>query len=502
MSIETATTLDLAGWQQLAQSACLPTGHFVDGELRQAEHSCGVINPANGREIGAVGLGQVADIDSAVTSAKQAFECGDWALRAPRERMAVLERLAALVEQNAQELALMESLCSGKPVSAVLAVDIPETAKSLRFFAECIDKVESAVTSTAHDVLHYIQREPLGVVGAITPWNYPLLMAAWKVAPALAAGNSVVLKPAEQTPFSSLRLAELFVEAGGPVGVFNVVNGRGAEAGQALALHMAVSKISFTGSTAVGKQIMQASGDSNLKKVALECGGKSPHIFMEDLSDLELAVEYACHGIFANMGEVCSAGSRILVAESIYGEFLEAFVSRAPQLYIAGDPLDPSTTLGPLVTFTHQRKVLGMIEQAQGEGASRLCGGEVPPGFETGAYVQPTIFSDVEPSMSIAREEVFGPVAAVIPFKDEAEAIAIANDSIYGLGAGIWTTDLNCAHRMVRDIQSGTVWVNCYDEGDMTQPFGGFKQSGNAKDKCFESLLSYSQSKSAWLKLS
>jgi gamma-glutamyl-gamma-aminobutyraldehyde dehydrogenase len=326
-------------------------------------------------------------------------------------------------------------------------------------------------------------------------------MATWKIAPALAAGNSEVLKPAEQSPLSALRLAELFCEAGGPPGVLNVVNGMGEVAGKALALHQDVAKLTFTGSTEVGKLILQYAGKSNMKRVALECGGKSPQIFVGDLPDLPRAVRAAVNGIYSNMGEVCNAGSRILVDRSIYPDFVERFTSEGCDAYRAGDPLDPATNLGPLVTTEAQRRVLGYIEAGKREGARLVFGGGVPQGFERGAYVAPTLFTEVDNRMTIAREEIFGPVASVIPFETLEEAVAIANDTIYGLAAGVWTRDLDKAHRMIKEIEAGVIWVNCFDEGDMTQPFGGWKQSGNARDKCFESLLSYTQSKSAWIRL-
>jgi gamma-glutamyl-gamma-aminobutyraldehyde dehydrogenase len=350
-------------------------------------------------------------------------------------------------------------------------------------------------------VVHLVLREPIGVVGAISPWNYPLLMAVWKIAPALAAGNTVVLKPAEQAPMSCLRLAELFAEAGGPPGVLNVVNGMGEIAGKALALHGDVAKITFTGSTDVGKLILQYAGQSNLKQVSLECGGKSPQVFVADLADLDRAVTAAYRGIFSNMGEVCNAGSRLLVDRAIYDRFVQRFVELGRDAYRPGNPLDPATTMGPLVTREAQRRVLGLIEAGQREGARLEFGGGAPDGMERGAYVSPTLFTDVSNDMSIARQEIFGPVAAIIPFAGIDEAVAIANDTIYGLAAGVWTRNVDTAFRLVREIEAGVIWINAFDEGDMTQPFGGFKQSGHARDKCFDSIRSYTQTKSAWFRI-
>ena len=396
----------------------------------------------------------------------------------------------------------MDTLDMGKPISDMATIDLPSVVDTIQFMAECIDKIEGSVTNTEWDVMHCVLREPLGVVAAISPWNYPLLMATWKVAPALAAGNTVVLKPAEQSPLSVLKLAELFIEAGGPPGVFNVVNGLGEVAGQALALHNDVAKVTFTGSTAVGKLMLQYAGQSNMKKVSLECGGKSPQIFMADLEDMDRAVAAAYNGIYANMGEVCNAGSRLLVHESIHDEFIERFVAQGRDAYVPGDPMNPATNMGPLVTAEDQKRVLSMIDKGASEGAKIVFGGCVPQGLEHGAYVSPTLFSGVNNSMSIARDEIFGPVASVMSFRTAEEAIAIANDTIYGLAAGIWTRDLSRAMRLVKEVQAGTIWINSFDEGDMTQPFGGYKQSGHARDKCMESLLSYTQAKSAWFRLS
>lgn len=494
-----------AQWREVSERAKprIETRLFIDGAYCDAAAGGRFenINPATGEVLAEMALGTAQDIDRAVAAALKAYRSGSWSRMAPRDRMEVLFQFADLIEANAESLAVLETLDMGKPIADVIAEDIPSVVTTIRFMAECIDKVEGAVTNTDAGSVHMVLREPLGVVGAITPWNYPMLMAAWKFAPALAAGNSVVLKPAEQSPSNAARLAELFSEAGGPPGVFNVVNGMGEEAGRALALHNDVAKISFTGSTEVGKLIMQYAGQSNMKRVGLECGGKSPQIMMGDLPDLDAAVEAAIDGIFANMGEVCSAGSRLLVERPIYDAFVERFVAEGKEAYRPGDPLDPATNMGPLVDRGAQQRVLSMIETGQKEGARLHFGGDAPDALADGAFVNPTLFSDVRNDMSIARQEIFGPVASVIPFEGADEGLAIANDTLYGLAAGIWTRDINTAFKLIKNIEAGVVWVNAYEDGDMTQPFGGYKQSGHARDKCMDSFKSYTQTKSAWIRL-
>jgi acyl-CoA reductase-like NAD-dependent aldehyde dehydrogenase len=499
------STLTTAEWHGAAGEvlADTPTQLFIGGEFVSASGDAKLesINPANGSVLSLFSAGSAADIDKAVAVARQSFKAGVWARMEPRERMAIMYRWADLIRANGRELAVLETLDMGKPITDVIEVDLPCVADFIQFCGECIDKIEGRVSNTQSEALHFVKREPFGVVAAISPWNYPLLMATWKVAPALAAGNSVVLKPAEQAPLSCLRLAQLFVEAGGPAGVFNVVNGLGEVAGKALALHNDVDKISFTGSTAVGKLMMQYSGQSNMKRVSLETGGKSPQIFLDDLPDLEAAVESAIYGIFSNQGEVCNAGSRLLVEQGIYEDFVALFKEKGALEFNVGDPLDPATSMGPLVTTEAQQRVLGYIDKGKEEGAKLQFGGAVPAGLELGAYVEPTLFSGVNNQMTIAREEIFGPVACILPMENAEEALATANDTPYGLAASVWTSDLGKAHRFIRDLEAGVVWVNTFDESDLTMPFGGFKQSGNSKDSCMESVVSYTQEKAAWLSI-
>ena len=504
MHIDQAKLLTVEDFRRHASALRPETRMFIDGELcdTQSGKRFETVNPATGEVITSVPSGDADDVDRAVRSARRAFRAGVWSGLEPRARMDVLYRFATLIDDHGLELGLLDTLDVGKPIMDMVAGDVPAASLTFRYFAETIDKIEGIVTSTASDVFHYILRQPLGVVGCITPWNYPLLMNAWKVAPALAAGNSVVLKPAQLSPLSSTLLAQLFVEAGGPPGVLNVVHGTGSRVGKALALHMDVGKISFTGSTDVGKLMMVYSGESNLKRVTVETGGKSPQIITTAVPDLDMAVDHAISGIYANKGEMCSAGSRILVQHGIEEAFLERFKARTGELMRIGDPLDPATTMGPLVSHAQQGKVLSYVDVGRQDGATLAMGGGVPKGYEQGAYVEPTLFAGVTNDMRIAREEIFGPVGAVIPFGTLDEAITIANDSIYGLAAGIWTSDLATAHKMARDIEAGVIWVNCYDQGDMTQPWGGFKQSGTGRDKCLETLLTVTQTKSVWMNLS
>jgi gamma-glutamyl-gamma-aminobutyraldehyde dehydrogenase len=505
MKMRQLTALTREDFHSRARALKPETRMLIDGKLVEAKSGkrFETTNPANGEIIASVPLGDLADVDAAVAAARKAFKSGVWARMAPRARMEVMYRLADLIEEHTVELGVLETLDVGKPVRDTVFPegDVAAAALTFRYFGEAIDKIEGAVTSTASDAFHYILRQPLGVVGCIAPWNYPLLISAWKVAPALAVGNSVILKPAQLSPLSATLLAQLFLQAGGPAGAFNVLHGSGSIAGKALALHMDVDKISFTGSTDVGKLMMVYSGQSNLKRVTVETGGKSPQIITAEAPDLERAVQFAVNGIYANKGEMCSAGSRLLVDERICDRFVQLFKAKAKASYAPGDPLDPATTMGPLVGKQQQKSVLEYIDVAMREGAKLELGGRAPAGFENGAYLEPTLFTGVNNNMRIAREEVFGPVAAVLPYRTLEDAVAIANDSIFGLAAGIWTSDVATAHKLARDIDAGVIWINCYDLSDMTQPWGGFKQSGAGRDKCLETLLTVSQTKSVWVNL-
>ncbi|MFV3331872.1 aldehyde dehydrogenase [Pseudomonas sp. NY15437] len=491
-----------AEWEARAKALKIEGRAFIQGEyLASASgETFDCISPVDGRLLAKVASCDAADAERAVQSARATFDSGVWSREAPATRKAVMIRFATLLEEHAEELALLETLDMGKPIGDSLNVDLPGAADSLRWSGEAIDKVYDEVAATSHDQLGLVTREPVGVVAAIVPWNFPLMMAAWKLGPALATGNSVILKPSERSPLTAIRIAQLAIDAGLPAGVLNVLPGYGHTVGKALALHMDVDTAVFTGSTRIAKQLMVYAGESNMKRVWLEAGGKSPNIVFEDAPDLQAAAEAAAAAIAFNQGEVCTAGSRLLVQKSIKAKFLPLVVE-ALKGWKAGHPLDPDTNVGALVDGRQLEQVLGYIQAGQDEGATILTGGKRVLEETGGTYVEPTLFDGVSNAMKIAREEIFGPVLSVIEFEDAEEAIRIANDTPYGLAAAVWTRDISKAHLTARALRAGSVWVNMYDGGDMTAPFGGFKQSGNGRDKSLHAFDKYTELKATWIKL-
>ncbi|MDU4254829.1 aldehyde dehydrogenase [Pseudomonas sp.] len=491
-----------AEWEARAKALKIEGRAFIQGEYLAAAsgETFDCISPVDGRLLAKVASCDAADAERAVQSARATFDSGVWSREAPATRKAVMIRFATLLEEHAEELALLETLDMGKPIGDSLNVDLPGAADSLRWSGEAIDKVYDEVAATSHDQLGLVTREPVGVVAAIVPWNFPLMMATWKLGPALATGNSVILKPSERSPLTAIRIAQLAIEAGIPAGVLNVLPGYGHTVGKALALHMDVDTAVFTGSTRIAKQLMVYAGESNMKRVWLEAGGKSPNIVFEDAPDLQAAAEAAAAAIAFNQGEVCTAGSRLLVQKSIKAKFLPLVVE-ALKGWKAGHPLDPETNVGALVDGRQLEQVLGYIQAGQDEGAKILTGGKRVLEETGGTYVEPTLFDGVSNAMKIAREEIFGPVLSVIEFEDAEEAIRIANDTPYGLAAAVWTRDISKAHLTARALRAGSVWVNMYDGGDMTAPFGGFKQSGNGRDKSLHAFDKYTELKATWIKL-
>ncbi|MBI4867714.1 MAG: aldehyde dehydrogenase family protein [Candidatus Wallbacteria bacterium] len=485
----------------MSNTEILPGQLFIGGQWRDAAagESIDTLNPATGEKLTTLAEAGAADVDSAVAAARQAFESKPWATMAAADRGRLLTKLASLVERDIEKLARLETLDNGKPIFESRYVDMPTIVDIFHYYAGWATKLHGETIPVRGPYLNYTLREPVGVVGAIVPWNFPLLLASWKLGPALAAGNTVVLKPAEQTSLTALELARLTVEAGFPPGVVNVVTGRGHVTGAALASHPGVDKVAFTGSTTTGKAVMRA-GVETLKRVTLELGGKSPNIVLED-ADLENAVKGAYNGIFYGKGEVCAAGSRLFVHKKIKEAFLEKLVERTKKL-LPADPLDPKTRLGALVSAAQMKKVLDYVELGKSEGSRLVTGGSaVTVGNGKGYFVAPTIFDGVANGSRLAQEEIFGPVLATIEFSDTEEAIRAANDNPYGLAAAVWTKDIAKAHSVAHRLRAGTVWINCYNAYDAAAPFGGVKASGFGRDLGMHALESYTQVKDVWVNL-
>jgi len=479
------------------------TQAFIDGKFADAARGKSFVteNPATGKPLAEIAACDQEDVNRAVKAARSAFERGSWSRMHPNDRKKILSQFADLLETHADELALLDCLEAGKPIQDCSTIDIPETVQCIRWHAETIDKLYDHVSTTGPDNLGLILREPIGVVGAVIPWNFPALMAAWKIGPALATGNSVLLKPAELTSLSALRMAELATEADLPQGVFNVLPGLGGTAGQAIGLHMDIDMVAFTGSTEVGRLFLSYAAKSNLKRIILECGGKSPQVVMADAPEIDTVAENALSGAFWNMGENCSCGSRLIVHESLKDRLLRRLIELCKE-WPVGDPLNPETRVGSMIEKAHMEKVLGYIAAGNSEGAQLVLGGHRVLEETGGYFVEPTIFDKVNNDMKIAREEIFGPVLSVIPFSSEEQAISIANNTNYGLAASVYTRDVNAVHRISRALKAGTVSVNCFSEGDMTTPFGGFKESGFfGRDKSIWAHEQYTQLKTIWMRL-
>ena len=495
------TTLD--HWQAAAEALVPRADLLIDGEWSEASDGrrFATHNPATGAVLAEVAEGDAADVDAAAISARTAFESGAWSQRTPRERGEALMALADLIEDHGDELQLLETLDVGKPIRYSRRVDVEQAITSFRWYGEAADKLYDDVAPTGPEALGLITREPVGVVAAVTPWNFPLMISSWKLAPALLAGNSVIHKPAEQSPLTALRIAELALEAGIPPGVLNVVTGFGETAGQALGRHPDIDAVTFTGSTAVGKLFLGYAGASNMKRVSAETGGKTPNIIFADAPDLDFAIGAVGFSIFWNTGEMCIAGSRLLVERPIYDEVVERVAAGAGS-WMPGDPLDPKTKAGPVVDTDQLERVTGYIDRGVEEGARLVTGGNRTLADTGGWFVEPTVFADVSNDMAIARDEIFGPVLGIIPFDGADEAVAIANDTNYGLSAALWTSNLARAHRTAARLHAGTVWVNNFDTSGIVAPFGGYKESGfGGKDKSLLAIDKYTNVKTTWINL-
>ena len=490
-------------YRAIAETMVLPSGAFIDGKATAAlsGESFETVNPATGGRLNDIATCGEPDVDLAVDKARQAFEDGRWSRLHPSARKKTVIQLCKLIRRHRHELAVLESLESGKPIHDIETVDIPEALHCLEWHAETADKIYDQVAPAGDDAVALVVREPIGVVGCVLPWNFPILMLAWKIGPALAAGNSIVAKPAEETSMTALRIAELASEAGLPRGVLNIVTGPGEITGRAIGLHPDIDMVSFTGSTEIGRRFLEYAAKSNLKRVVLECGGKNPCIVMDDAEDLDVVAAHVVQSVFWNMGENCSSNSRLIVHQAVKGKLMERILHRVRE-WRTGDPLDPVNRLGAIVSKAQYERILGYIETGRAEGAALVLGGEAMA-QDGGYFIAPTIFDEVRPQMTIAREEIFGPVLAVISVASADEAVAVANDTPYGLTASLFTANARRAHRMARAIRAGTVTVNCYGEGDITTPFGGYKQSGfGGRDNSIHAHDQYTELKTIWLDVS
>ncbi|MBN3856887.1 aldehyde dehydrogenase [Paraburkholderia sp. Ac-20340] len=492
-----ADLLNAAQYAALAAQLRFPTQAFVDGAFRPSKSGATfeTTNPANGEVLAQISACNAADVDDAVASARAAYQDGRWRNLPPSRRKSILLKFADLLETHAHELATMESLDSGKPIRECQNTDVPETIHTIRWHAELIDKIYDSTAPVGSNALSMVVREPIGVVGLVLPWNFPLLMLAWKIGPSLAAGCSIVVKPAKETTLTALRVAELAHEAGVPAGVFNVLPGGGQEVGEPLGLHMDVDMVSFTGSTATGRRFLHYAAESNLKRIVLECGGKNPAVVLKDADDLDAVAQHVVNGAFWNMGENCSASSRLIVHADIKDALLERIGVQMRE-WKMGDPLDPEHRIGAMVSKSHFEKVRAYLEQAQTEQLRVAFGGDT----QRGIFVEPTVVDGVSAASRLFQEEIFGPVLAVTTFKDIDEAIELANDSVYGLAASVYTSNLNHAIRLSREIRAGVVTVNCFGEGDITTPFGGYKESGfGGRDKSIWAHDQYTEIKTIWI---
>ena len=495
-------------YQALAAQMSFPTTAYIDGKAQAPAHAdtFASTNPATGEHLADIAIADQTQVDFAVAKAREAFEDGRWAKQHPTQRKQVLITLAKLLKRNARELAVLESLESGKPIGEIETVDIPEAIHCLIWHAELIDKIYDQVAPTGDDAIAMVVREPIGVVACVLPWNFPILMMAWKIAPALAAGNSVIIKPAEETSMTALLIGELAGRALLPRGVLNVLPGPGEITGQAIGLHADIDMVSFTGSTEVGKLFLQYAGQSNLKRVVLECGGKNPCVVLEDADNIDVVAQHVCNAVMWNMGENCSSNSRLIVHKNIQAKLISAIEHRLRE-WQTGAPLNPHNQLGAIVSKAQYQRVLKYIEIGKQEGATLLLGGDAieqpQDADQPGLYIQPTVFVDVKPNMTIAKEEIFGPVLSVISVASVEEAVQVANDTIYGLAASVFTANLKQAHRVAKAIRAGTVTVNTFGEGDIATPFGGYKQSGfGGRDNSIHAHDQYTELKTIWIDIS